>query len=150
LKRKSLDEFKPRPNGTVSYCYKCEIGYYREYNAKRYASPEARAAELKRTKERYHAVRKPLRHMRKLELIALMGGKCQRCGYAKSVAALDFHHRKPVDKKRTISHLLPINQPWAWEALLKEVKKCDLICSNCHRELTYPGWEIFHLPKIDF
>jgi hypothetical protein len=82
----------------------------------------------------------------------MFGGKCVRCGYSKSFAALDFHHRseeptsrgKPNKRKiRTVSHLLAINLPWAWEAAIEEAKKCDLICANCHRELTFPGHEAF-------
>lgn len=139
---KSFDEFKPRPDGSISYCYPCEIGYYRTYNAKRYASPEVRELEVTRTREKYHRVVKPNRRRKKLELILMLGGKCQLCGYSHSAAALDFHHRDPVEKTRTISHLLAVNQPWAWEAALDEAKKCDLICSNCHREETYPGHEL--------
>lgn len=142
LKRKSLDKFKPRPDGTVSYCHGCEVTYFREYNAKRYASPEARQAELVRTREKYHRVVKPNRIARKKELIALAGGKCARCGYNRSAAALDFHHTEPTSKTRTVSHLLAVNQPWAWEAAVAEAAKCELLCSNCHREETYPGYEL--------
>jgi 5-methylcytosine-specific restriction endonuclease McrA len=141
LKKKSVDKFKPRPDGSISYCYLCEIGYYRTYNAKRYATPEARNQELIRTKERYHRLFKPARRARKKKLIMLMGGKCALCGYNRSAAALDFDHINPKTKKRTISHLLAVSQPWAWKAALKEAKKCQLICSNCHREKTYPGQE---------
>lgn len=142
LKKKSLDAFKKRPGGTYSYCYACALGYYREYNAKRYATPEARQAELQRTKDKYHASVKPRRIERKRKLIALMGGKCQECGYSRSAAALDFHHRNPVDKQRTVSHLLAMQEPEAWDMAVEEAKKCDLICSNCHREHTYPGHEL--------
>lgn len=69
------------------------------------------------------------------------GGRCQECGYNKSSVALDFHHRDPTEKRRTVSHLLGVNQPWAWEAAVEEATRCDLLCSNCHREHTYPGSE---------
>ena len=35
---------------------------------------------------------------RKLELIKLKGGKCERCGYDKNIAALEFHHLDPSTK----------------------------------------------------
>lgn len=142
LKRKSLDKFKPRPNGSISYCYECEIGYYRTYNAKRYASPEARQAELERTKAKYHRLVKPARMARKIKLIQIMGGKCQKCGYAKSAAALDFDHINPSTKKRTLSHLLASQEPEAFEMAIEEAKQCQLLCSNCHREKTYPNCEL--------
>jgi hypothetical protein len=143
LKKKSLDKFKTRPNGNPeSYCYPCQIDYYREYNTARYASPESRRAELDRTKRRYHELFKPQRMERKKRLIIEMGGQCVRCGYNKSAAALDFDHVDPKTKQPTISHLLAVHQPWAWEMARVEARKCRLICSNCHREITYPGHEL--------
>ncbi|TXG85728.1 MAG: hypothetical protein E6R13_01730, partial [Spirochaetes bacterium] len=35
---------------------------------------------------------------RKIELIELKGGCCERCGYNKNVAAFDFHHKNPEQK----------------------------------------------------
>ena len=32
---------------------------------------------------------------RKYEAVQMRGGKCERCGYNKNLAALDFHHRNP-------------------------------------------------------
>ncbi len=143
LKKKSLEFFKPRPDGSAgSYCYECQLVYYREYNAKRYASKEAREKELARGKEKYEKSVKPNRLARKKKLIYMMGGKCSKCGYNKSACALDFHHINPVEKARTVSHLIAIEQEWAWALALEEIKKCELLCSNCHREETYPGCEL--------
>jgi hypothetical protein len=142
LKNLSLDKFKPRPNGTYSYCYACELSYYKDYNRKRYASPKARQDELKRTKDRYHATFKPDRIARKKELIRMMGGKCERCGYCKSAAALDFHHKDPKTKRRTVSHLIALRSTDAWSEAKIEASDCELLCSNCHREETYPGWDM--------
>jgi hypothetical protein len=160
LKKKSFDEFYPRKNGSPgSYCFHCRIGYYREYNAKRYASREARDAESARGVEKYHSQIKPARIERKRQLVMMLGGKCALCGYDRNMAALDFdhveksghfkryHRDKNPRKRRTMSHLLAINQPWAFDAAKEEAKRCRLICSNCHRELTYPGYELNCHPK---
>lgn len=57
------------------------------------------------------------------------GAKCQICGYDKCVAALDFHHRDPTEKD-------PLwNKSWSIKRLKTELDKCDILCSNCHREL---------------
>lgn len=139
LMKKSLDKFKPRSDGSFSYCYECLIQYYKTYNAGRYATPEAREVERQRSLTRYQSTFKPARIARKQKLIEIFGGKCYSCGYNKSSAALDFHHREPTQKTRTVSHLLAVNQAWAWPEVLIEASKCDLVCSNCHRECTYPG-----------
>lgn len=69
---------------------------------------------------------------RKLELIKIMGGKCSRCGYDKNIAALEFHHINPDDKffQLDARHLSNTNM----EKIMDEVKKCILLCANCHRE----------------
>ena len=70
---------------------------------------------------------------RKLELIALSGGKCTRCGYCRYAGSLEFHHRKRKTKKfeLTITTLRYMN----WKTILAEHAKCVLLCSNCHREV---------------
>ena len=72
---------------------------------------------------------------RKLELIELKGGKCQKCGYDKNIAALDFHHINPEEKSFQIDsrHLSNTHI----DKLKTEVNKCILLCANCHRELHY-------------
>lgn len=68
----------------------------------------------------------------KQKLIEFHGGKCIKCGYNKSIWALEFHHRIPKEKKFSISaDGLTMN----FNKLLEESKKCDLVCANCHREI---------------
>ena len=61
------------------------------------------------------------------------GGKCQRCGYHKSLRSLQFHHRDP-DKKD-----IKFSSNWlkraSCERMKKELDKCDLLCGNCHGEV---------------
>ena len=70
----------------------------------------------------------------KQKMVDLLGGKCSICGYNKCVNALEFHHKK--DKERAVAKLLKDNSR---EKVLKEVKKCILLCANCHRELHFKG-----------
>jgi len=55
--------------------------------------------------------------------------KCERCGFSHP-AALDFHHRDSSTKEFTIGsrRTLPSNTK-----TLKEIEKCEVLCSNCHR-----------------
>jgi nucleoside 2-deoxyribosyltransferase len=60
---------------------------------------------------------------------------CKICGYNKCGAALEFHHRDPELKTAQIGrYLWVIHTPEA----LAEIAKCDLLCSNCHREHHWP------------
>lgn len=70
------------------------------------------------------------RHLLKKRAIGFMGGKCAYCGYNKSAKALHFHHLDPENKKFEISHRMRR----AWAAVEVELKKCELVCSNCHAE----------------
>ena len=64
--------------------------------------------------------------------IEYLGGKCQICGYRNCIEALDFHHRDPKEKEFGLSQK---GLTRSWEKTRKELDKCILICSNCHREI---------------
>ncbi len=60
------------------------------------------------------------------------GNKCKYCGYDKCIEALEFHHINPDEKDFSISDR---NIKLDWEEIKKELDKCVLVCSNCHREI---------------
>lgn len=64
-------------------------------------------------------------HKRRQELIILLGGKCVRCG---STENLEFDHIDPNTKEYGISAILI----HSWKKVLKEIKKCQLLCHACH------------------
>lgn len=66
-------------------------------------------------------------------MVAAMGGCCQGCGYNKCYNALEMHHLDPSGKDFSFGKV--IASPRAWPVIVKELKKCVLVCSNCHREI---------------
>lgn len=60
---------------------------------------------------------------------------CSICGYNKCMAAIDFHHTDPTKKEYEISSMIRSNM--SIFAIKKELKKCIVLCANCHRELHY-------------
>ncbi len=60
------------------------------------------------------------------------GGKCEFCGYNKSLGALQFHHLDPSQKEFQISGKSNFNKK-----IMKELDKCILLCANCHFEIHY-------------
>lgn len=65
--------------------------------------------------------------------------QCQTCG-EDHPATLDFHHRNPDEKDRTVYDMVRHN--CGMDRILEEVKKCDVLCANCHRKLHYAErWE---------
>lgn len=80
------------------------------------------------------AVLAVLKRRRKIKQMAVeyKGGCCEKCGYNKYIGALEFHHLDPNEKDFGIGksgHCV------AWEKVKKELDKCILVCSNCHREI---------------
>ena len=73
---------------------------------------------------------------RKQRIVKTMGGKCFLCGYNKNIQALEMHHLNPLEKEFTFSNT---KQYHNWEELCEEMKKCVLLCANCHREVHYPN-----------
>lgn len=73
---------------------------------------------------------------RKLYLISLRGGKCERCPYDKNISALDFHHRNPSTKDFQLDMRTLGNK--SFKSIMIEFEKCDVLCSNCHREHHHP------------
>ena len=55
---------------------------------------------------------------------------CSVCGYDKCAEALDFHHRDAKDKEMSISKM----KGYSFETTLREIKKCKVLCKNCHAE----------------
>ena len=58
--------------------------------------------------------------------------KCKKCGETRFYL-FDFHHRNPEEKEFTISKHMTISL----DKLYNEIEKCDILCSNCHREWHY-------------
>ena len=82
---------------------------------------------LKRNRDRVKRFRE-----NKLLAVNLLGEKCSMCGYKTNVLDVyDLHHIDPLKKglesrKRIVANL-------SGEAMISEIKKCILVCANCHR-----------------
>lgn len=57
---------------------------------------------------------------------------CSRCP-ENHVACLDFHHNDPSEKDMALGDAVKMG--WSKERILKELEKCIVLCSNCHRKL---------------
>ena len=82
--------------------------------------------------EKFRLYQERVRRERKQALVEIRGGNCVTCGYSKCIAAMEFHHRDPADKKFQLSKANLLKR---WPVVLAEAEKCDLYCSRCHREL---------------
>ena len=58
--------------------------------------------------------------------------ECIICG-EDEYCCLDFHHKNPEEKEFTLSS--EINSGRKKEDIIKEINKCIVVCSNCHRKI---------------
>jgi len=64
--------------------------------------------------------------------IEFKGGKCEVCGYGRCPEVLEFHHLDSSKKDFGISLK---GYTRGWKRVKEELKKCVLLCANCHREV---------------
>jgi hypothetical protein len=80
---------------------------------------------------------------RKLKFVNLLGGCCSICGYKKNLASFAFHHADPKKKKFKLDARMLSNR--CFKRIEKEIKKCILVCQNCHAELHNPDLDLKNL-----
>ncbi len=99
------------------------------------------------------------RRRTKERIVEAMGGRCVECTYARCTDALELHHLIPQDKQFSFAGLRA--RPRSWATIVEELKKCVLLCANCHREVTHgirvlkqnistfnPLFEVYDSPSI--
>lgn len=114
---KSLDEFnrlKKARDGRQPSCRECNRAYH-------YANFDRRMTQIRNRNRRV------LADGQALMLDYLRQHPCVDCGETDPVV-LEFDHLR--DKTRSVSDILYRRQSWA--AVLAEIKKCDVVCANCH------------------
>lgn len=67
---------------------------------------------------------------KKLKAIELLGGGCEICKESRPWL-LDFHHKD--EKLSEINYL----RTRSWALIENEIKKCKLLCRNCHGDIHY-------------
>ena len=76
--------------------------------------------------------RRERQRKRRIEAFIHFGEKCADCGLKSSsenYIVFDFHHLKPKNKEIDLSRAHDISNKKFWA----EIKKCVMLCSNCHR-----------------
>lgn len=60
--------------------------------------------------------------------------KCARCP-EDHPACLEFHHLDPSVKEKSVSKMA--SSTYSRAKIMKEINKCIVLCSNCHRKLHF-------------
>lgn len=120
IKRVEEFNFKYRAAGVRhSYCRECGKRLTRSHykrNKRSYLDRNARA------------------YQRHRELIRQAKSRpCADCGIQYPYYVMDFDHRDGVEKLFELNSVARNTIP----GILREIQKCDVVCSNCHRERTH-------------
>lgn len=92
-------------------------------------------AHYKANKKTYKVSAKKFKHELK-EWYVLLKQKymCKKCKEHRHWR-LAFHHRNPKTKVKEVSQM--ITDHASRQTILKEIKKCDALCHNCHSDVHY-------------
>ena len=119
-----MGRFSKRGDGLSTICNDCQAIYYKAYyqrNKKR---------EIARAKKN---VKK--HHLRMKDLTDKIKSKpCLDCGVEHPPWIMDFDHREGTNKLGAVGNLV---RHASETRILEEIKKCDVVCSNCHRQRTH-------------
>lgn len=126
--RKDDDKFttKNKLNGTTQdECKDCCNAYQREWYKKNTEIHKQRVSKVKEKQktEAYKIV------------YAAKSIPCKDCGRTYPPYIMDFDHLPQYEKKYEISSIAGGRYPIS--TLKDEIAKCDVVCSNCHRERTH-------------
>jgi len=109
---------KTKKTGINTICKECRKVYIRKhYKANKSYYLDKAAQQKQDAKKYWHEFKSKL--------------KCNRCGYNKHWAALDFHHTDGDKKDFGIS--FAVANGWGRQRILDEIDKCEVLCANCHR-----------------
>jgi hypothetical protein len=126
----------------LKYCYKCTKNKDINDFAISTKRKDGRQSLCKACKKSYDKIYFKINHKAQYNRnkqntinnrILVNSYKVNGCKYCneKDVCCLDFHHRNSKDKILEVSNMLL----YSAKKIIAEIKKCDVVCANCHRKL---------------
>lgn len=119
---KSSEKFSKKRNKLQPWCKECNNSRSKQYYSDNKISHKKTILERKR--------KTIAENQYKINKIKRMIG-CICCCNESEPICLDFHHLGDKDERISVA----IRNCWSWDRLVREIKKCILVCSNCHRKI---------------
>lgn len=129
---KELTKFYPnktRKDKVQSQCKICQAVYFQEWLITNKQNHQKNTAKRKQ---------KLVKENREKVIDYLKNNPCISCGES-DIVVLEFDHRDRNTKEFDIGQGIWQKQ---WKYIEEEIKKCDILCCNCHRRRTTKqmGW----------
>lgn len=119
---KEEDQFNKKGNGYQSQCRSCQRAWYKDYY---HNVPKEKERLLKKNAEIRLILRNKIQEIKE-------SNPCADCGNYFPYYVMDFDHQR--DKQYSVANMVSLG---SWELIEKEILKCELVCSNCHRIRTH-------------
>jgi hypothetical protein len=120
--KKDFSEFNRRGAGYQSKCRSCQRDWYNNYYQ---TFPKEKARLTSNTKKQRDKLREIIRTAKDVP--------CLDCGVKYPYYVMDFDHLE--DKIFNVGHMVGRGIPVSM--VITEIAKCEVVCSNCHRERTH-------------
>lgn len=133
--KKPLDDFRKRSavsHGHSSWCKSC----FNEYDRERYRNSEKE--RLRKKKNQSSVISKSKEYIWEY----LNNNPCVECGESDPIV-LEFDHIDSKLKFNNVSELMK----YSVEVVKKEIKKCQVLCANCHRRKTAEQFNTWRFEK---
>lgn len=131
---KHIDRFSPKSKTNSekrqSRCKPCMVEVQKEH---RHANPGSQQARNARLRQRL-----------KDFIDGLKNTPCKDCKRRFPPYVMDFDHLDPKQKVANVAYLV---KHGCSAKLLEEIKKCDIVCANCHRVRTHERGQ--YAPKAE-
>lgn len=122
-------QFQPVRKSRIYCSKKCVVASWKKNNKEK-AKEHRRKSEKKRVKKKRSKDKERVIRMREIINKIKIEKGCSDCGYNLHAIALDFDHIRGVKE-------FDIAQCRSLPKALEEIKKCEVVCANCHRIRTY-------------
>lgn len=137
-------DFSPRPDrpkGIKSSCIQCTKKYYKSKYKRIYKEKYKHKMLSKEYKKRASIRWKKSTDKTNAKIYSIMyeykNCPCKDCGECYPPYVMDFDHINSDTKLYNISRIGNFRCKDGLQKLLEEIKKCEVVCSNCHRIRTH-------------
>jgi hypothetical protein len=103
-------------------------------NFKPKRKPPAKGQTKEQKQAAHAAYKRKVRRETRIKIMEYLSERgCEECG-ERDPRVLEFDHIDTYEKKIEIARLISSGYSWSAQKLRQEIRKCRVLCANCHRK----------------